>query len=100
MKYDCLILFSGGLDSVLTAKLLAKQELRVLGIHFVSPFFGNEEQLNYWREKLNLNVEIIDISKDFVEMLIKGPTHGYGKRLNPCKDCKILMLKKLKELLP
>ncbi len=36
-----LALFSGGLDSILAAKLLIEQGVGVKCLHFVTPFFGN-----------------------------------------------------------
>ena len=39
-KYDAVALFSGGLDSILAMRVIMDQGLRVLGLHFVSPFFG------------------------------------------------------------
>lgn len=99
-KYDCLALFSGGLDSLLAIKLIEEQGLSVLCAHFTTPFFGSSEKAKKWSGKFNIEIKTFDISEDFIKMLKEGPKHGYGKNLNPCKDCKILMLKKLKKLMP
>ena len=45
------------------------------------------------------DVKVVDISAEFFEM-IKKPAHGFGKHMNPCIDCKILMLGKARELMP
>ncbi|NLV95786.1 MAG: tRNA(5-methylaminomethyl-2-thiouridylate) methyltransferase, partial [Desulfovibrionales bacterium] len=42
MNYDALALFSGGLDSILAAKLMQSLGHKVLGLHFISPFFGQQ----------------------------------------------------------
>ncbi len=94
--YDAVALFSGGLDSILAAKVVQAQGRRVKCLHFISPFFGKPEQLDRWRSLYDLDIEAIDVGEDYVRMMVHGPSHGYGKRLNPCVDCKILMLKRAK----
>ncbi len=93
-KYDAIALFSGGLDSILAVKMIEEQGLKVRCIHFITPFFGKEDMLDYWRETYELDIDGIDISADFANMLVTRPKHGFGKWLNPCVDCKILMLEK------
>lgn len=100
MSYDVLHMFSSGLDSLVSAKVLQAQGLRVLGLHFFTPFFGKPEQVPIWAAKYGLDIEALDLSERFVDMLIDGPPHGFGKHLNPCVDCKIVMLRAAKELLP
>ncbi len=99
-SYDCLALFSGGLDSILACKLMQQQGLRVLGLHFCSPFFGNEEKISHWENIYGLDLLPIDISREFVDLLTQEPPWGFGKYLNPCIDCKIMMLKKAAAMLP
>lgn len=92
MRPDALILFSGGLDSLLAAKLLAAQGLLVRCLHFYSPFFGNPAKIEHWQDIYGLEIAALDATEPFVAMLSKGPPHGLGKTLNPCVDCKILLL--------
>lgn len=87
------LLFSGGLDSCLAAKILQKQ-IDLYGVHFISPFF--EQDLTKLAKQINLPLKTIELKEDYIEMLRK-PKHGYGKNINPCIDCKIFMLKKAKE---
>ncbi|MGE4470868.1 MAG: tRNA(5-methylaminomethyl-2-thiouridylate) methyltransferase [Desulfovibrio sp.] len=98
MKYDALALFSGGLDSILAAKVVQDQGLRVLGLHYVTPFFGKPHKLDHWQRIYGLDLTSVDISAAFVRMLL-NPAHGYGRLVNPCVDCKILMLSHARELL-
>jgi tRNA U34 2-thiouridine synthase MnmA/TrmU len=98
MASSCIVLYSGGLDSILACKALQEQGLTVKGIKFITPFFGyaikgkvDEYKSSTWR-KYGIEIEIVDISQPFIHML-KAPRHGYGKHFNPCIDCKILMLK-------
>ncbi len=97
-NYDAIALFSGGLDSILAAKLIVEQGLKVKCIHYVSPFFGYPEKVEEWRTIYGLDIEAIDISIDYVAMM-QQPKYGFGSTLNPCIDCKILMMTKTKALL-
>ncbi len=98
-KYHCLALFSGGLDSILAVKIIQSQGLKVLGVHFFSPFFGHPEKIEHWERQYNVDIIALDVGEDFLE-IIKRPRWGHGKGLNPCVDCKVFMLKQTKELLP
>lgn len=100
----CLALFSGGLDSLLAVKIIKDQNIDVTIINFDHGFFFDSyEKINgeiKYKAKLppGFNVKVIDIADDFYEM-IKNPEFGYGSNMNPCIDCRILMLKKAKGLL-
>ncbi|WP_028575255.1 tRNA (5-methylaminomethyl-2-thiouridylate)-methyltransferase [Desulfonatronovibrio hydrogenovorans] len=98
-SYDGLALFSGGLDSILAARIIQEQGLRVLGLHFVSPFFGHPGKIREWEDLYQIPLKMVDVSSEFVNMLCQGPAHGLGKTLNPCIDCKILMLTRARQLL-
>ena len=97
--YDAIVLFSGGLDSILAAKVLEAQGLKVKALHFFTPFFGKPQARKYWEKLYSLDLTAIDVGNDFVEMVKAGPVSGFGKVLNPCVDCKILLLRRAKELL-
>ena len=90
---DAVVLFSGGLDSILAAKLLEEQGLRVRCLHFYSPFFGDPAAVGYWQRTYRLEIEAIDVGDDFCDLLRRRPEHQFGKVLNPCMDCKILLLR-------
>lgn len=91
--YDAIALFSGGLDSILAARLIQDQGLAVKCLHFTSPFFGKPESIPHWRKTYGLDIEAVDIGDEFAAMLAKRPDYGFGKVMNPCVDCKILMLR-------
>lgn len=92
-KIDAVVLFSGGLDSLLAARLLQDMGLAVLCLHFTSPFFGSARRIARWREIHGLNVRAVDASMPFVQMLASWPPNDIGKTLNPCVDCKITLLR-------
>ena len=92
-------LFSGGLDSILAARLVMEQGLAVRCLHFVTPFFGKPHLVPHWEQVYGLEIETVDVSEAFVRMLRERPAHGFGKVMNPCVDCKILMMRKAREIM-
>lgn len=97
--YDGLALFSGGLDSILAARLMMEQGKKILCLHFVSPFFGDAGAVPYWEKKYGLEIIAVDISEEYCKMLCSNPANGFGSALNPCVDCKIIMMQKAKALM-
>ncbi len=99
-----LALFSGGLDSILAARLIAAQGIEVLAVKFVTPFFGYEiladidGYVRETREKYGIEMVVEDISDGYLELL-RDPRHGFGRHFNPCVDCKIFMLKRAREMM-
>lgn len=98
-SYDGLALFSGGLDSILAARLLMEQGKKILCIHFTSPFFGDESAIARWEELYDIEIIAINIDNAYCDMLLRGGKHGYGSVLNPCIDCKVIMMQHAKTLL-
>jgi hypothetical protein len=92
-----LVLLSGGLDSILAAKLLLEQKIEVEGICFYSNFFGCGSARKA-AEKLKIKLWEIDISGEMLD-IIRSPKYGHGAGLNPCIDCHALMLKKAGEIM-
>jgi tRNA U34 2-thiouridine synthase MnmA/TrmU len=97
MKKRAISLLSGGLDSILATWLILQQGVEVIGIYFSTPFFDTEKAQKA-AEFLNIPLEIIDVTDEFIPILL-NPRYGYGKNMNPCIDCHAFMIKKAKELL-
>lgn len=91
VKPRALVLLSGGLDSILAAELLRRLGVDVVGITFTTPFFGSGGGRRA-AEILGIPLEVVDITDRHLEV-VKSPRFGYGKNLNPCIDCHILMVK-------
>ena len=97
-------LFSGGLDSTLAVKVMQQQGIEVVVLHFVTPFgsSANEEELRPWLDKnekqMGVQIKPIFLKDEFLAILA-NPRFGHGKNINPCIDCKILMLKKAKSMM-
>ena len=96
-KVKALILFSGGLDSILAAKVLKGREIKITALSYKSYFF-NERQAKKVARDLKIPLKVVDFSKEHLKM-VKKPKYGYGKSMNPCIDCHILMLKKAKKIM-
>jgi hypothetical protein len=94
-RNKAVVLLSGGLDSLLAAKIMQEEQgLAVHCLHFVSPFFGKPHLLEHWRAVHGLDIRPVDIGEEFAELLAQRPAHGFGSVMNPCVDCKILMLRR------
>jgi len=104
-------LISGGLDSLLAARLMLDQGIHVEGINFYTGFCveGHTHAIRkkdkakpkrnnaLWSaEQLGIKLHIIDIIEEYKQIVI-NPKHGYGANMNPCLDCKIFMISKAKQ---
>lgn len=92
-----LAMISGGLDSILAAKLIKDQGIEVIGICFKSYFF-NEENAKRMVKQVDIPLEVVDFSEEHFE-IVKDPKHGHGKNMNPCIDCHAMMMRYCGELL-
>lgn len=104
-------LISGGLDSLLAARVAQAQGIHVEGINFFTGFCveGHTHAIRkqdrsrpkrnnaLWvAEQLGIKLHIIDIIEEYKEVVF-NPRYGYGANLNPCLDCKIFMVRKAHE---
>jgi tRNA U34 2-thiouridine synthase MnmA/TrmU len=90
-------LLSGGLDSILATRLLQDQGIEILAVSFKTFFFGFQKAQRA-AAQLRVSLQIIDISEEHLT-LVRNPRYGYGRNMNPCIDCHILMLKRAGYLL-
>ena len=90
------LLYSGGLDSLLAGKILIEQNVDLVGLYCILPFYPPDVNPQNLRavtiaDQIGIKLEFYRCSLDYLEM-VKNPPHGYGKRINPCIDCKIFFL--------
>jgi tRNA-uridine 2-sulfurtransferase len=96
-RTKALLLFSGGLDSILAAKILEKQGIEVTALTFVSHFFNAEQAKKSAKENcIKLRIENFS-DKHF--KIIQEPKFGRGAGMNPCIDCHLLMLRIAKKIM-
>jgi len=96
-------LISGGLDSVLAAKVVMEQGFEVIGLYFTSAFsksYGQEQTTHAARvsKAIGMDLRVVDMGQDYID-LVRRPVHGYGKHMNPCIDCKIFMLRRARTVM-
>ena len=100
-------LFSGGLDSTLAVRIMLEQEIEVTALHLRTAFSYVERSRRAGREParspgveqmaamLGVSLEVIDISDEYLPLVL-NPRYGYGSGMNPCVDCRILLLRQAK----
>jgi len=105
------VLLSGGLDSTLAALLLQEQGVEIHGIHFSTGFCLSEHKRTMALfepgqrqvrsepqragKDLGIPIKNVELGEEYLETVLH-PKHGYGANINPCIDCRIMMLRKAK----
>ena len=96
-------LISGGLDSILAAKLLLEQYIEIEALILNLPFMPSKKPLDAALSAcrdLKIKSRVIDLNKSASYLrMIESPKFGYGKNLNPCIDCHAFMLKEAKKIM-
>jgi hypothetical protein len=98
-------LLSGGLDSTLAILVMLQQGIEVTAVTFLTHFGCDISDSSSCSrnpfpaaEKFGFRVKLCHLADQFVE-IVKNPRFGYGRNMNPCIDCRILMLKEAKEFM-
>jgi tRNA U34 2-thiouridine synthase MnmA/TrmU len=97
-------LLSGGLDSLLATRLIMDQGIEVVGLHFITPFFGYQkkgQEARYqerWKRLYGVQARIIDVGDEYLRV-VRSPRYGYGRNFNPCIDCKVFLFSRARELM-
>ena len=99
---------------MLALRVILNQGVQVKAVTFWTPFFSKDLSpdalaantdrsvklppiLEYVRA-LGCDVEAVDLSDSYLDML-HNPRFGYGKNVNPCIDCHILMFETARRIL-
>lgn len=111
IKRKAIALISGGLDSMLAARIMLEQGIHVEGLNIFTGFcveghthaIRNRDKKKQKRnnalwtaEQLGIKLHIIEAIEPYKDIVL-NPRHGYGAHLNPCLDCKGFMVGKAKE---
>ncbi len=98
-------LYSGGLDSTLAILVLMRQKIEVTAVTFLTHFGCDISDKSSCSKnpfaashKFGFEVKLCHLAGKFIE-IVKNPKFGHGKNMNPCIDCRILMLKEAKEFM-
>ncbi|SYZ74071.1 conserved hypothetical protein [Candidatus Zixiibacteriota bacterium] len=104
-KGHAVALFSGGLDSALAILLVLKQNIEVTALTFLTHFGCDITDKSSCgsdpypvSEKFGFTVKLVHLGDKFID-IVKSPKYGYGKNMNPCIDCRILMLNEAKQFM-
>ncbi len=79
------------------------QGFEIIGLYGTSVFskgYGAEHTSHAARVSRTVGIElrVMDLGQEYID-LIRHPKHGYGKNINPCIDCKILMFRKARTVM-
>jgi tRNA U34 2-thiouridine synthase MnmA/TrmU len=104
-KIKAIALLSGGLDSLLSVILMRKQGIDVTALTFLTHFgcditdksSCSKDQAGY-AQQYGFTIKLAHLGDKFFN-IVKNPEYGRGKNMNPCMDCRILMLKEAGEFM-
>ncbi len=108
MKRKAVALLSGGLDSLLAVRVILDQGIPVTGVRFITHFGCDpvssgscgrdvEPLVKMWAP-LGFTVRMSHLGQDYIDM-VRNPQFGRGKNMNPCVDCRLMMLSWARETL-
>lgn len=102
-KPKAIALYSGGLDSTLAILVMMRHGVEVEALKFLTHFGCDLSGLSSCgsdpypaAEKFGFTVKLSHLGWKFVD-IVKNPRYGHGKNMNPCIDCRLLMLKEAKD---
>lgn len=98
-------LYSGGLDSTLAILAILKQGIAVKAVTFLNHFGCDISDKSSCSkdpfsaaEKFGFEVKLCHLADKFIK-IVKDPKFGHGRNMNPCMDCRILMLREAREFM-
>jgi hypothetical protein len=91
-------LFSGGLDSSLSLRIVQEQGWQVDALYVQTPFTYLKPPPAEAAEGLGARLIVRAVEDDWLELL-RHPRYGYGTAANPCLDCRIYMCRMARQLM-
>ncbi|MEO8493789.1 MAG: hypothetical protein ABI614_01875 [Planctomycetota bacterium] len=98
MTRRCVVLLSGGLDSMLAVRIMQEQGIEVEALNFKTVFTCCQDQSAQAARDLGVRLTVVGQEDDYLD-LVKEPRFGRGKGANPCVDCRIYMFEKAKRFM-
>jgi tRNA-specific 2-thiouridylase len=101
-NFRALALFSGGLDSMLSIKLISDQGIDVVAINMNIGFGSKKNMSEIMKkraQKAGATFKMVDVRELYLKDILFDPKFGYGKHFNPCIDCHGFMFRSAKRLL-
>lgn len=104
-RHQAIALLSGGLDSSLAVKMMIDQGIDIMAVHFTSPFCnctsrkaGCRHQAVKIADEFGISIQVVHKGLEYMKV-VQNPRHGYGRGMNPCIDCRIYMLRQVKDVM-
>lgn len=104
-RYKAIALYSGGLDSTLAILTVMRQGVEVKAVTFMNHFGCEISDRSSCSKnpfaaaaQFGFEVKLCHLSGKFIE-IVKNPKFGHGRNMNPCMDCRILMLREAREFM-
>ncbi len=92
-------LLSGGLDSAIAAYLISEQGYKIKAVNVDTGFISEDlSKLDKLSKRFNIEIIKADVFDIYKKILI-NPRYGFGKNMNPCLDCRIIMYNAAKEIM-
>lgn len=99
MEVKAVALYSGGLDSTLAILQMMKYGVDVEAVTFMTHFGCDATDSSSCgsdpfpaAEKFGFKVKLAHLGDKFFD-IVKNPRFGHGKNMNPCIDCRLVMLR-------
>jgi len=102
-KVKAIVCLSSGLDSLLSAVIMKRLGIDVIGLHCMFRFdpvsqTDKPARIRELIEPFDIPLVVKDTTDDFIKMFL-DPDHGYGSEMNPCIDCRLLTLRYARDLM-
>jgi hypothetical protein len=91
-------LFSGGLDSTLAIRIMQERGFDVDALNIRTTFDCCRAAAARAAADLGVRLTVLPVADDYIDV-IRKPSYGYGKGVNPCVDCRIYMCKMARRLM-
>jgi len=102
-KPRAIALYSGGLDSTLAILVMMRHGVEIEAVKFLTHFgcdMGDHSSCGAdpypAAEQFGFNVRLSHLGWKFVD-IVRNPKHGHGRNMNPCIDCRLLMLREARD---
>ncbi len=103
IKPRAVALYSGGLDSTLAILVMMQHGVEIEAVKFLTHFgcdMGDHSSCGAdpypAAEQFGFNVKLSHLGWKFVD-IVRNPKYGHGRNMNPCIDCRLLMLKEARD---
>ncbi len=98
MNRKAVALVSGGIDSILSIRLLQDQGIEIHGLNLKGTFNCCKDDAARTSAMLGIPITILTEGPEYLQ-LIERPRYGWGHGVNPCTDCRIYMFARAKQFM-